>query len=45
MAKDYYEILEVDRNATDTELKKACRKLALQHRPGRSPDNKAAEEK
>jgi len=46
MAKrDYYEVLGVDNGASDAEIKKAFRRIAMKCHPDRNPDDKAAEEK
>jgi len=42
---DYYEVLEVEREVTTVELKKAYRKKALEFHPDRNPDNPEAEER
>ncbi len=43
--RDYYEVLGVERNADAEALKKAFRKLAMQHHPDRNPGDAVAEEK
>ena len=43
--KDYYKILGLERNASEDEVRKAYRKLAMQYHPDRNPNDKQAEER
>ena len=43
--KDYYKILEVDKNATQNDIKKSFRNLAKKYHPDLNPDDKKAQEK
>ena len=46
MAKrDYYEVLEVPKDADESAIKKSYRKIAMKFHPDKNPNDKAAEEK
>src|SRR5258707_3426586 len=43
--RDYYTVLGVERGASEDDLKKSYRKLAMKHHPDRNPDDKSSEAK
>jgi DnaJ family protein C protein 7 len=43
--KDYYKILDIDKNASEPDIKKAYRRAAMVHHPDKNPDDESAAER
>ena len=45
MSNSYYDVLNINKDSSDSDIKKAYRKLAMKFHPDKNPNNKECEEK